>query len=213
MSGEVAKTAVLVTIALAAFMQLVSGLTDAAIGLNPHMSVPVGAASWPSSSSQGTLKLSDLIQSLKSGGMNNDDSAAGTRAAGATDSTDSQPAWLAQVSVQCGARLSAAVASAAVLVPFILIAIIMYYAVVNKPSAPKFKTSLPVAAIWTTVVAAVFSMVANFIVTAGALTDAANTGSFTPVAFEAPTSFGVSSTNLALSVVAVCVTIAALVKQ
>ena len=210
-TSSVAKTAVLITIVLAAFMQLVSGATDAAVGLNPLMSVPKGAASWPTSSSQGNLTLADLVQSLKRG-ISDDNSAS---AAGSTKPTDSQPAWLAQVSVQCGARLGAAAASAAALVPFVLIAILMYYAVVksDKASAGDYKTKLPVAAIWTTAAAAVFSIVANSIVTAGALTDAANTGSFNPVAFEAPTSIGVSATNLALSLAAVCVTIAALVKQ
>ena len=209
--SSVAKTAVLITIVLAAIMQLVSGATDAAVGLNPLMSVPKGAASWPTSSSQGNLTLADLVQSLKRG--TSDDNSAS--AAGSMNSTDSQPAWLAQVSVQCGARLGAAAASAAALVPFVLIAILMYYAVVksNKDSGADYKTKLPVAAIWTTAAAAVFSIVANSIVTAGALTDAANTGSFNPVAFEAPTSIGVSATNLALSLAAVCVTIAALVKQ
>jgi len=219
-SSSFAKTAVLITIVLAAFMQLVSGATDAAVGLNPLMSVPKGAASWPTSSSQGNLTLADLVQSLKRGiGGDNPAGAAldakGKDAAGSTNSTDSQPAWLAQVSVQCGARLGAAAASAAALVPFVLIAILVYYAVVksDKASGGDYKTKLPVAAIWTTAAAAVFSIVANSIVTAGALTDAANTGSFNPVAFEAPTSIGVSATNLALSLAAVCVTIAALVKQ
>ena len=220
-AGGISLTIVLVTIAIAAFMQLVSGVTDAAVGLNPLMSVPEGAAPWPTSNSQGSVTLADLVEMLKRG-TNGDNSAATTQgtfgaakikdAPSPPSSTDAPPAWLAQVSVQCGARLGAAAASAAALVPFMLIAILTYYAVVKQGTA-QYKTNLPVAALWTTAFAAVFSIVANFAVTAGALTDAANTGSFTPIAFEAPTSIGVSATNLTLSLAAVCVTIAALVKQ
>ena len=127
------------------------------------------------------------------------------------------PQWFFALPSQIAGRTGAGALSATALFPLLLIAIIIFYAGVKGKqvsSGNAIKSGFPEAALWTTVGVSLVCMVTNFATVPSVIPDLTG-GSlgFDPALVEAPVSYGISATNVVLSLGALGVTIAALVKQ
>ena len=127
------------------------------------------------------------------------------------------PQWFFALPSQIAGRTGAGALSATALFPLLLIAIIIFYAGVKGKqvsSGNAIKSSFPEAALWTTVGVSLVCMVTNFATVPSVIPDLTG-GSlgFDPALVEAPVSYGISATNVVLSLGALGMTIAALVKQ
>lgn len=129
------------------------------------------------------------------------------------------PDWLGIITLQTAGRMNAGRLSMFALFPFLLIAIVTFYAgVKNKKvgkgysAKPAIDSGFPEAALWTVFGVSLICMITNY----AAIIDYsafAKSGTFDPKLFQAPTCFGISITNAVLSLGALGLTIAALVKH
>ena len=127
---------------------------------------------------------------------------------------DDAPLWWETARNQASCRQSAAICTGLAILPVLFVTVVVFYA--SESDMSKFSTKLPLAAMWTTLAVAAFSLISNSASTMPSVMNAAGLFTeprFDPAAFAPATSYGVGLTNIILCVAALVLTIVALAKR